>query len=1069
MKRQAIIAGMLFASLAVGAQTQGAKEKWLDPNVNRVGTEAPRSTFLAFESTALAQNADKAKSNRYISLEGKWRFNWVKDHDKAPKNFFTVGYDDSKWVDFPVPGLFELNGYGEKIYVNTGYAWRKQMKSNPPYVEEKNNYTGSYRKEVMIPAEWKGMQIFMHIGSATSNVQLWVNGKDAGYAEDSKMESEYNITNLLKTGQKNLLAMQVMRWCDGSYGEDQDFWRFTGIAREVYLYARPATHIVDMDIVPDLVNNYKDGVLKLNVQIKNNAGKYIDTKLVNRANNHAVYHAENEKMTGGPFLAKIPVTNCRKWSAEEPNLYDLVITLKEKSGKVIESVSRPVGFRKVEIKNAQVLVNGQPVLIKGADRHELDPDGGYVMSVERMIADIKMMKELNMNAVRTCHYSDDPRWYDLCDEYGLYVCAEANFESHGMGYGEDRLAQNPDYKQTIVERNIANFKVQRNHPSVIFWSLGNESGYGDNFEAAYDAVKKLETEFGSTRPVQYEQAYQDMNKKSDLYCPMYADYNNCENYCKSDKPRPLIQCEYAHAMGNSMGGFKEYWDLVRKYPKYQGGFIWDLIDQGIHGVSKKTGKHIWMYGGDDGVDPASDHNFNCNGVVAPDRSFNPHAYEVRYYYQDFWVKNFDLEKGTVEVYNENFFKNANNTCMVISAECEGVKIASFEEFILSIDPQKTSTVQLESKFKRTLKDFVEKNPGKEIVVNADVKLRTDEGLLKAGHILAQEQFVIQPYDFAGNAYTKAVAQAEPVDAKAVKKAKKSKKNAETAVAKGAKSEKVGNLSQGGTEITVSTATGMIESLKVDGSEMLQQGYAVVPNFWRAPTDNDYGAGFQNRFQAWKNGKTEVVSVQNEGDAVKSVIKYPDTNAVLTLTYQLTTEGELCVTEDLNVDENAKEKPQLLRYGMQWVLPQEYDQVEFYGRGPNENYIDRNNSERIGLYKQKVADQYWGYIRPQESGNKTDIRFWRVLNAAGKGLEFRAIGKMECSTLNYLPEDLDDGADKGAHQSHSGDLTPRNFSVVQVQARQMGVGCVNSWGAWPRGEYQMPYKDYNFVYVVHPVK
>lgn len=1066
MKRNLILACALVSALAAGAQKNNKSSKketqktvqkdpqkvnWLNPNVNRVGTEAPRPSFFAYESVELAQEADKAKSNRYISLEGMWRFKWVKDHDKAPADFFKLNYDDSKWVDFPVPGLFELNGYGDKIYRNVGYAWATQFDSNPPFVEEKNNYTGSYRKELDIPAEWKGMQIYMHIGSATSNVALWVNGKSAGYAEDSKMESEYNITELVKPGQKNLLAMQVMRWCDGSYGEDQDFWRFTGIAREVYLYARPATRVTDLNIVPDLINNYKDGVLNLNIKILNSAGKFIDTKLVDRVSTYAPYHAENEKLTSGPYLAKIPVKDCKRWSAEQPNLYDLIITLKDEQGNVIESISRPVGFRKVEIKNAQVLVNGQPVLFKGADRHELDPDNGYVVSVERMIQDIKVMKQLNMNAVRTCHYSDDPRWYDLCDEYGLYVCAEANFESHGMGYKEKRLAQNPDYKQTIVERNVANWQVQKNHPSVIFWSLGNESGYGDNFEAAYDTLKVLEKQFGSSRPVQYEQAYQDMNKKSDLYCPMYADYNNCENYCKSDKPRPLIQCEYAHAMGNSMGGFKEYWDLTRKYDKYQGGFIWDFVDQGMRGVSKETGKQIWMYGGDDGRYPASDHNFNCNGVIAPDRSLNPHAHIVRFYYQNFWVKNFDLEKGTVQVFNENFFKNAQNVRLSIVVEAEGQKVASFDEYFLNIEPQQTATITLDKKFVDKVSAFIKENPGKEVVANTDVVLRASEGLLDGGYAVGQEQFVLQQYQY-DNVSTIASAQGE---------VEQDGMNA------------CYSLSAAGIGITVGRWTGTLDYFDVDGKNILKDGTSVTPNFWRAPTDNDYGAQFQNKFRAWKDNGMNVKNVEMteyEGaKAIKVTCEMPRVNAMLYVTYALSASGELIVNEKLDVDENAKDKPQLLRYGMQWILPDDYSQVQFYGRGPNENYIDRNTCERIGLYTQKVADQYWNYIRPQESGNKTDIRYWRVLNDKGQGLEFRATGAMECSTLNYLPEDLDDGLDKGAKQHHSGDLTPRRMSVVQVQQRQMGVGCVNSWGAWPRGEYQMPYKDYDFTYIVKAVK
>ncbi|MBQ0049973.1 MAG: beta-galactosidase [Bacteroidales bacterium] len=1045
---------LLASSVAsVVAQTNASrKEYWLDPHVNRVNTEKSRSSFFAFESTELAKHGDKSKSARYLSLEGKWRFHWAKDHDKAPRNFYLPEFSDAQWVDFPVPGLFELNGYGEKIYVNTRYAWRNQFESKPPYVEEKNNYTGSYRHSIEVPSTWKGQQIFIHVGSATSNLKLWVNGQFVGYSEDSKVAAEFDLTKYLKPGQKNLIAMQVMRWCDGSYGEDQDFWRFTGIAREVYLYCRPQTRIVDLDIVPNLVNDYRDGELQLNINILNNVNKLINVSLVDRTTNYSPYHTKDERMGGGPYLLKIPVKNCSKWSAEEPNLYDLNITLKQPNGTVIESISCPVGFRKVEIKNGQVLLNGQPVLFKGANRHELDPDGGYVVSVERMVEDIKMMKQLNINAVRTCHYSDDPRWYDLCDEYGIYVCAEANFESHGMGYKEKRLAQNPDYKQTIVERNERNWLVQRNHPSVIFWSLGNESGYGDNFEAAYDRVKQLETEFGSQRPIQYEQAYNDMKKKSDIYCPMYADYNHCEHYCQNpDMSKPLIQCEYAHAMGNSMGGLKAYWDLTRKYSKYQGGFIWDFVDQGLRGVSKVTGKPIWLYGGDDGVNPPSDHNFNCNGVVAPDRRPNPHAHEVRYCYQNYWVRNFNLEAGKVDIFNENFFVSAYNTSLVLTAKCEGTQIASCTEFFLNIEPQQTQTVAIERKFIQQVKQFCKEHPGEEVVVNADVVLRQEEGLLEKNYAVGQEQFVIQPYSYPKIAELTDLYGSARLE------------------------EQHGTctLQAAGVSVSINKETGLLDAYCVDGKMMLQRDFCVLPNFWRAPTDNDYGAQLQNKLRVWKNPELKLTRMEQttwEGaKAIRVDYVLGGIEATLSMTYALSGNGELLVNEKLNVAKEATNKPQMFRFGMQWVLPHEYDNVVFYGRGPHENYIDRNSSARIDLYAQKVSDQYGNYVRPQESGNKTDVRYWRMLNAAGAGLEFRATDAMECSALNFLPEDLDDGADKSKRQSHSGDLIPRQFTVVQVQQRQMGVGCVNSWGAWPRAEYQMPWKDYDFTFLVVPVR
>ena len=514
---------------------------WQDPQVNQVNREARHAHFFAFENQDLAQKGDKAKSARFLSMEGMWKFNFVKDHQNAPEGFYALKYDDSQWVDFPVPGLFELNGYGDKIYKNIGYAWGTTFKSNPPYIGETNNYTGSYRRTFELPADWNGQEVFFHVGSATSNLTLWVNGKYVGYSEDSKVAAEFNITKYLKKGQ-NLIAMQIMRWCDGSYLEDQDFWRFTGIAREVYLYARPKAHIQDFFIRQDCQDG--NGLLDVDVKV---AGKaQVEARLYDSAGNQVGDHitaAANSSL----FTLHSSLPNVKAWTAETPNLYTLIMTLKQ-GDKVLEVIPQRIGFRHIEIKGGQLLVNGQPILIKGADRHELDPDGGYVVSVERMIQDIKIMKYLNINAVRTCHYPDDPRWYDLCDEYGIYLTAESNLESHGMGYGEGTLAKRQDYELAHLERQYGNVHSFKNHPSIIVWSLGNEAGYGPNFEKAYDWIKS----YDQSRPVQYEQARHD--GKTDIFCPMYMGYEDCEKYAKTDNPRPLIQCEYAHAMGNSIGG-----------------------------------------------------------------------------------------------------------------------------------------------------------------------------------------------------------------------------------------------------------------------------------------------------------------------------------------------------------------------------------------------------------------------------------------------------------------------------------------------------------------------------------
>ena len=672
-------------------------------------------------------------------MEGMWKFNFVKDHNKRPANFFALKYDDSQWKDFPVPGLFELNGYGDATYKNIGYAWATQFDPNPPYISELNNYTGSYRRTFELPKDWKGKDVYFHVGSATSNLTLWVNGKYVGYSEDSKVAAEFNISKYLKPG-KNLIAMQVMRWCDGSYFEDQDFWRFTGIAREVYLYARPKLHAADIRLNAALENNYQDGVLNYQVSLK--GGKTdVSITLCDKDGKQVA------QATGAQGIIKVP--KVKAWTGETPYLYKAYITLKNKQG-VTEVIPQKVGFRNVEIKNAQLLVNGQPVLVKGADRHEIDPDGGYVVSLERMIQDIKIMKRLNINAVRTCHYPDDPRWYDLCDEYGIYLVAEANQESHGFQYGDDAAAKKPMFAKQIMERNQHNVSIYFNHPSVVTWSLGNETVMGDNFLQAYKWIKSQD----QSRPVQYEQARQ--GEGTDIFCPMYYSVKNCENYCKNPNSKmPLIQCEYNHTMGNSGGNLKEYWDLVRKYPIFQGGFDWDFVDQGLHRsimipmkvkpellTNEQLRQIEYTYGGDYNSYDPSDNNFNCNGIVGPDRQLNPHAYEVAYQYQNIWATLKDAAKGEVNVYNENFFRDLSNYALAWSLIEDGVETQNGTIADIDVAPHQTKTF--------TLPYDLTKAKGKEIFLNIDFRLKKAEPLMEAGQIVAYNQLVVKEKKCCGH-------------------------------------------------------------------------------------------------------------------------------------------------------------------------------------------------------------------------------------------------------------------------------------------------------------------------------
>lgn len=1025
---------LAMLSMSSGALAQ-SESRWQNVNINQQNREHRRANFFAFENLEKAQSFDKKKSANYLSMEGMWKFNFVKDHNKRPANFFALKYDDSQWKDFPVPGLFELNGYGDATYKNIGYAWATQFDPNPPYISELNNYTGSYRRTFELPKDWKGKDVYFHVGSATSNLTLWVNGKYVGYSEDSKVAAEFNISKYLKPG-KNLIAMQVMRWCDGSYFEDQDFWRFTGIAREVYLYARPKLHAADIRLNAALENNYQDGVLNYKVSLK--GGKTDVAITLCDKDGKQIAQA-----TGVQGVIKVPKVNA--WTAETPYLYKAYITLKNKQGAT-EVIPQKVGFRNVEIKNAQLLVNGQPVLVKGADRHEIDPDGGYVVSLERMIQDIKIMKQLNINAVRTSHYPCDPRWYDLCDEYGIYITAEANLESHGMGYEEKSLAKFPEYIVPHIERNEGNVKPLINHPSVIVWSLGNEGGYGINFEKAYDWVKACDP----TRPAQYERGGYD--SKTDIHCPMYIGYEESENYCKGNGTKPYIQCEYAHAMGNSEGGFKEYWDLIRKYPKYQGGYIWDFVDQGLRDKSPITGKEIFTYGGDYGRYPGSDYNFNCNGIIAPNRRLNPHAYEIQYVLQNVWIKDFDAENGSFNVYNEFFFKNIDDLNLTATLFANGVKLTTVAiPDTKGIAPQATKLVKSEA-----LKSAIEKaeaeHPTEEITINFAFASDGSQPLVDKGQVMARQQIVLNGYEF------------DKVDAPANTGSKIEVEETNSYV----------KVSAERMSVTIGKKTGMIDYLDVDGEPMLKFRESMTPEFWRAPTDNDYGASLQKKMRVWKNPQMNLKSFDKseskDSIVLTAIFEMPEVKAELMLRYRINAAGEVAVTEKMTTDKEAK-VADLFRYGMQLQMPASFSKLEYYGRGPEENYIDRHSSSFIGKYEANVKDEYYPYVRPQESGNHTDIRYFSIFNpTTGKGITFEGYAPMECSAIPYLVEDLDAGIEKEhAWGQHSGDLVEKGLVQLHIQQRQFGLGCIDSWGSSPMEKYRMHYQDRCFSFVIKAKK
>ena len=1031
MKKYVFLGLAGCALLSANAQTF---KEWQDESVNEVNRAAMHTHFFAYENAEKAGSDVKENSKNFMSMNGSWKFFWVKNADQRPTDFWKVGYNDKGWDDMKVPAVWELNGYGDPIYVNVGYPWRNQYKNNPPHVPTEKNHVGSYRREFVIPADWNGKDIVAHFGAVSSNMYLWVNGKFVGYSEDSKLEAEFDLTPYVKPGQKNLIAFQVFRWCDGSYFEDQDFFRYTGVARDCYLYARNKKRIDDIRVVPDLDAEYKSGSLTVNLSLKGNAA--VSLELLDAANRTV---ATAEVKGAGKQSSVIRVDNPNKWTAETPYLYTLRATLKE-GNKVTEVVPLKVGFRKIELKNSQLLVNGQPVLFKGADRHEMDPDGGYVVSRERMIQDIQIMKKFNLNAVRTCHYPDDSFWYDLCDKYGIYVVAEANLESHGMGYDEATLAKVPSFKKTHLERNQRNVQRNYNHPSIIFWSLGNEAGYGSNFEAAYDWVKKEDP----SRAVQYERS--GYEGKTDIHCPMYLNYKDCIKYCEDDsKTKPLIQCEYAHAMGNSEGGFKEYWDLVRKYPKYQGGFIWDFVDQSCRWTGK-NGKMIYAYGGDFNRFDASDNNFCDNGLISPDRVPNPHMYEVGYFYQNIWTTAADLKAGELNVYNENFFRDLSAYALEWEVMKNGTVVRTGRVDNLNVAPQQTAKIKL---------DLGKTCACAEWLLNVKYVQKQREGLVPAGHIVAKDQLVLNEYK-----------------APAMTLQNVTDMNIQTALPRIDDANSQCVMIEGENfNIQFAKADGFMDKYMVDGLDMIKEGAKLTPNFWRAPTDNDFGAGLQQKYAVWKNPKFKLVSLKSEmkdGLAVVSAeYEMPSVSAgtKLQLTYEINNRGAVKVNQKLVAEKGAKVS-NIFRFGMQMVMPKSFENISYYGRGPVENYIDRKWATELGVYNQTVTDQFYAYIRPQENGNKTDIRWWKLLNEAGRGLQFVAEAPFSASALHYTIESLDSGWEK--KQEHSNEVEPADLTNFLIDKVQMGLGCVDSWGAIPREEYMLPYGDYEFTFIMQPI-
>ncbi len=1046
------------SSVKTVAIQQPTFTEWHDLQVNEINRLPLHTMHFAYDPNDFAgtgaEYLDKKKSMNYLSLEGTWKFNWVANADERPTDFYKTDLDDSKWNNIQMPGNWEMLGYGQPEYVNNGFAWRGHFDQQPPAVPTKDNHVGSYRREINIPSNWDGKRVIAHFGSVTSNIYLYVNGKFAGYAEDSKVAAEFDITPFLKKG-KNLIAFQTFRWCDGSWCEDQDFWRLSGPARENYLYARSKDHrLLDVRVETDLKNNYKDGYLNITAKVQGNTLAYFG---LYDPDGKEVIVTGTDNVKNGVAKYQLRVKNVRKWSAETPNLYTLVVSPIQNGGMYLpyEIVQVKVGFRKVEIKNKQFLVNGQPVLLKGANRHEIDPDEGYNLSEQRMIQDIMMMKRMNINAVRTCHYPDDPRWYDLCDKYGLYVVAEANQESHGFQYGDDAAAKKPEFAKQIMERNQHNVSMFFNHPSIVTWSLGNETVMGDNFLKAYKWIKEQD----KTRPVQYEQARR--GEGTDIFCPMYYPVAASEKYAKDpNSPMPLIQCEYNHTMGNSGGNLSDYWDLIRKYPILQGGFDWDFVDQALHRNivkpmsilpykmnNEELRKIEYCYGGDYNKYDPSDNNFNCNGIIGPDRQMNPHAYEVAYQYQNIWTKMVNAETGEVSVHNENFFRDLSNYALAWSLEEDGVETQNGTIADLDVPAQQTKNF--------TIPYDKSKIKGKEVFLNIDFRLKEAEPLLTAGQVMAYAQLPVVTKQACSGDCSKMLAQGH---------GKKKMKLA-------AKKNNVVAVTTPNLTFKIDRSTGLISEYAYNGKSLLGEGGTLKPNFWRAPTDNDMGAGLQKKFKAWKNPQMNLKNIDVKKDkktnsvTILTSFDMPEVQGQMDITYVVfANTGAVKVTEDFKATEGAKVSD-MFRFGMLMQMPYTMEKSNYYGRGPIENYSDRKDCMRIGVYTDDADNQYFPYIRPQESGTKSDIRWWKQTDATGLGLQVKSCTPFYASAIHFDTEELDDGDDK--EQRHSFDLKKSKFTNLFLDSAHMGVGGENSWGAWPLEKYRVHYGNKTFTFTLIP--
>jgi len=1034
---------------------------WEDPTIFNVGQIKPHAHFMSFPDVETLLHSKFEDAPFYFSLDGKWKFHYSKNPAARPVDFYKKDFDVKNWDDIQVPGNWEMQGYGTPIYVNARYPFPK----NPPYVPHDDNPVGSYKRSFTLPENWDDKEIFIQFGAVKSAAYFWLNGEFLGYNQDSKTPVEFNVTKYLQK-EKNEIAVEIYRYSDGSYLECQDFWRISGMEREVFIWTTPKIHIRDFFVKADLDNNYQDGILNVAIEVENfqdlkHSGNcsveclLLENGNVKETGRKNEINFQNNKTIDFSFYKKIK--NPKHWTAETPNLYQLVLILKNDKEEILEVVGSKIGFRKIEIKKGQLLVNGKVVTMKGVNRHEHNEVTGHVLTEESMLLDIQLMKQYNINAVRSSHYPNHRRWYELCDEYGLYVIDEANIEAHGMGarfqtvYDEStHTGALPGFQAAHLDRVKRMFERSKNHPSIIIWSIGNEAGNGENMKIAYEWTKERD----DSRPTQYEQAGEDEN--TDIVCPMYPKIEAIEAYAKRVNGRPLIMCEYAHAMGNSLGNLQEYWDVIERYPNLQGGFIWDWVDQGIlaHAPAQRLNgtqtlkERYWKYGGDfEGRDIPNDGNFCINGLIFPDRTIHPMILEVKKVYQNISVEAIDLEKGIFSIKNKFDFISLENVLLRWEFLENGSAIRKGEIESLDILPQQSKRYQIPFS--------IEEKEGKEYFINFYFFTKKEKPLVPSGHEIARVQVELSVLNKA----IQSPLELERAGSASIGKKLELLEENDSFKIKGEKFS-----------LAFSKKSGTLESYIFNNKDKLKKG--ALPNFWRAPTDNDRGNLMQDRLAVWKaasNNRT-VQSITGKIISpseieIQTIFNLKDVAVKYELIQKVRTNGSIFIKGSFLPSE--KEYSELPRFGLTMQLPKEFDNLKWYGRGPHENYWDRKTSAFLGIYNSTVEEQYHPYIRPQENGNKTDTRWLELTNDKGEGWLIQGMTQFDFSSLFYTTDDFDLG-NVEQPLKHTIDLKKKDFITLNIDYRQMGVGGDDSWGGHTHDEYKLFLKKYEFQFLIKPI-